>query len=241
MIDVMYILGTGSKWKNNEIRYSLRSLEKHLKEYRNIYIVGERPDFLDYSIIKHIPAREKPVEKQRRIGEKILAGIKGIPDLSANFLFFNDDHFLLDDFKAFRFPYYYKYDLKQSYIVRKQNDPYYHSLKNTHDILSKNNLSTKNFDIHCPIMYNKYFFKAMMDDAKWPNDFGFVLKSLYCNTLSVIGEEMMDCKLYIPMDVGQIKKMIHRKKFFSIGDKAINKYLEEVLEELYPKKSKFEL
>ena len=37
-IDVVYVLGTGSKWHNNEIRFSLRALEKNLRDYRHIYV-----------------------------------------------------------------------------------------------------------------------------------------------------------------------------------------------------------
>ena len=46
MIDIVYALGSGSKWDNNELRYSLRSLEKNFLDLRNIYIVGTFPHFL---------------------------------------------------------------------------------------------------------------------------------------------------------------------------------------------------
>ena len=45
-IDVVYVLGKGTKWNDNEIRFSLRSLAKNVTGIRNVYIVGERPDFL---------------------------------------------------------------------------------------------------------------------------------------------------------------------------------------------------
>jgi hypothetical protein len=45
-LDLVYTLGTGSQWQNNEIRYSIRSIIKNLTGYRNIYIIGETPTFL---------------------------------------------------------------------------------------------------------------------------------------------------------------------------------------------------
>ena len=40
-MDVVYILGKGSVWKDNEIRYSLRSIEKHLTGFDRVFIVGQ--------------------------------------------------------------------------------------------------------------------------------------------------------------------------------------------------------
>jgi hypothetical protein len=45
-LDLVYTLGTGSQWQNNEIRFSIRSIIKNLTGYRNIYIIGETPNFL---------------------------------------------------------------------------------------------------------------------------------------------------------------------------------------------------
>ena len=50
MIDVVYILGDGSKWGNNEIKYSLRSLEKYGKNIRDVYICGNKPYFVNNKI-----------------------------------------------------------------------------------------------------------------------------------------------------------------------------------------------
>ena len=45
-MDILYCIGEGSKWNNNELRYSLRSLEKFGKNVGNIYMVGYNPGFL---------------------------------------------------------------------------------------------------------------------------------------------------------------------------------------------------
>ena len=50
MIDVFYVIGTGSKWQNNELRYSLRSLEMFGKNIKDVYIVGNKPYFINDKI-----------------------------------------------------------------------------------------------------------------------------------------------------------------------------------------------
>jgi hypothetical protein len=42
-IDIVYVLGTGSNWSDNEIRFSLRSVFKNLTNIGQIFIVGEKP------------------------------------------------------------------------------------------------------------------------------------------------------------------------------------------------------
>jgi hypothetical protein len=52
-IDVVYPLGTGSVWQDNELRYSLRSLEKNFPDLGRVYVVGHKPDWLGN--VEHIP------------------------------------------------------------------------------------------------------------------------------------------------------------------------------------------
>lgn len=39
-MDILYVIGRGSKWENNELRYSLRSLEKNGINVGNIFIAA---------------------------------------------------------------------------------------------------------------------------------------------------------------------------------------------------------
>src|SRR4051812_35587008 len=109
-MDILIPLGRGSSWQNNELRYALRSVEKHLSGYDNIFIVGEKPDWIQN--ITHIPFEDKPGygNRDRNIFNKILAGIKD-ERLSYEFMFMSDDHFFTADFSATRFPYYYRCNL----------------------------------------------------------------------------------------------------------------------------------
>ena len=51
MIDILYIVGTGSHWNNYELRYSLRTLEKYGKNIGRVFVSGANPGFLSDKII----------------------------------------------------------------------------------------------------------------------------------------------------------------------------------------------
>ena len=78
MISVVYPLGTGSKWQNNELRYSLRSLSK-ISGIGDVFIVGEKPDWVRNVI--HIPCKDVPFRKEYSIYTKIMAAMANIPSV----------------------------------------------------------------------------------------------------------------------------------------------------------------
>jgi hypothetical protein len=103
MYDAVYILGKGSIWNDTELKYSLRSLGSYCYNIDNVYLVGERPSFLNGRII-HVPANDLIGKewKEYNIMRKIYAACK-LRSLSKEFLFLNDDHFLLKSFSSLPF------------------------------------------------------------------------------------------------------------------------------------------
>ncbi len=128
MIDILYPIGKGSVMNNDELRYSLRSVEKHLKNFRNVYIIGQKPDFL--KDVVHIPHEDIDRSKETNIYKKILRGCQD-ETISDQFLFMNDDHFFLEDIDAPTFPFFCKSDL----VVTLQKLPH-------HNLYSKSVLRT---------------------------------------------------------------------------------------------------
>lgn len=227
-------LGVGSRWNNTELRYALRSVEKHLIGYGEVFIVGEKPDWLRNVV--HIPCRDygdKTYDKERNIDCKIIAACAD-DRVTDNFLFMNDDHFLLQDYQAGDFPYYchgwlsefmtvtdYKYTIGNMLQVYKEPMPY--------------------FDVHCPIIYNKYLFVDAMANLDWSWRFGYCIKTAYCN--SIVGLkaiEYPDLKINEVFTADHIRKQICGRPWFSIGDRAREGGLLRVLQDLYPHKSKYE-
>lgn len=227
MIDIVYpIRKGGSRWADNELRYSLRSIEKHLINFRNVYIIGHKPDFLQNVI--HIEANDTEIVPDKNILNKILKACKQ-PEISQQFLFFNDDHFLLSDFRADEFPYFYCSTLRQ--YVRKRADNYGVRSRNTMNYLESKGLPGKHFDIHFPILYDKSKFKEIFSDLP-PKQHGYIIKSLYANALKIQGTETKDCKSQEPPP----------KEFlcFSTHPRPMTK-IEQWLAERFPEKCIFEV
>ena len=237
MIDICYILGRGSKFNNNEIRYSLRSIEKHLSNYRNVYIIGELPEFIKDVI--HIPMDDMQICKETNIYAKVLRACKE-DSISDDFLFFNDDHFLNADFDAEKFPNFYKCDL--TVTIRKVRNMYRKPVLNTARLLSELKLTTLNFDIHTPIIYNKNKFVDVMTKYNWTVKHGYIVKSLYGNSIGISDGVLIDKDYKLNGDYGyeRFKELISKTKIWSIGDKALCDNLTVVLNELYPMPSKWE-
>ena len=105
-MDVVYVF-QHSPFGDEELRYSLRSLQKHLRCLRKVWIFGDRPAFLtdDESLIEHVPH-----SAVARIGD-FPTPVKPLPpnipliadsELDAEYLFFGDDFILIADLPGIR-------------------------------------------------------------------------------------------------------------------------------------------
>lgn len=236
-MDIIFPLGVSSKWNDNELRYSLRSIQKHVTGYNNVWIIGQRPDFL--TNVHHIPFEDVSQNKEANICRKVLRACQE-SSLSDDFLFFNDDHFILQDFVADQLPYYYKGDL-----ISLANSPrrgiYYRAIRRTVRELQKRGFDTKHFDTHTPIIYNKQKFVDVMSQYDWDVRIGLTVKSIYCNSLRIEGTKEPDRKINGLMMAQDVFEFIKDRKVFSIGDKALGPQMEIVLNTLYPTPSQWEM
>lgn len=192
MIDVVYVLGTGSHFNNFELKMSLRAVEKNLSGFNKVWIVGEYPEWIQN--VNHIPF---PDEAGRPSDYNIMRKVSAAcehPEVSENFLFINDDHFIMQPFEASTFPYFCEPSLEK-YLYRRGNDTYALRAKNTLKYLQSKSLPTKHFDIHYPIIYNKSLFLEHVTKAVDWNKQAYVIKSMYANTLKIEGVEAVDYKI----------------------------------------------
>jgi hypothetical protein len=80
-----------------------------------------------------------------------------------------------------------------------------------------------------------------MTKYDWTNRYGFTVKSLYANSLKIDGVKEPDCKLNYETNKENIYNIIRGRKVWSIGNKAVCNDLIEVLKELYPNPSRWEI
>jgi len=237
--DIVYIYGDGcSKWRSREMKYSLRSLEKFGKNYGEVYIVGDKPLYLNDKII-HIQKTDDLLHlKERRICEKILTACK-TKEISDPFIFFNDDFFLVKEIDFATLDYYYFDNLESKAKRRPKNDAYKKALINTANILNERGLSITHFDIHYPMKYYKEKFIKVMEQYDWDKArAGYVIKSLYANTIRIAGKLRVDKKMPPSHSKNEIRKYISETDLFSTDD--ITRAIAETFESLYPDKSSYE-
>lgn len=230
MIDICIPLNNRSKQNNLELRYCLRSIEKHLNDVGNVFIIGHLPEWITNVI--HIPCEDDPRNRfrDRNIADKMIVACKD-SRVSDNFLMVHDDHYLLEDCDAGAFQYYHCGPLVPGqglYAMTKQN---------TISLLGKVN----NYDTHCPILFNKERFMRSVAVADWSKLYGYCMKTLYCVMNGIQGEHVEDLKIRMPLRYHEIIRLIAGRKWFSIGDRCFAKGgMEDVLKDLYTNKSKYE-
>jgi hypothetical protein len=186
----VYILGRGSKWRNNEIRYSLRSVEKYLP-HRYVFIVGECPSFLRNVI--HIPAVDGYEIKTVNAIFKLRAACREM-DLSEEFILMNDDFFMLRHTKTVENT--ILGTLKGAVADHATKAGYYYqALAKTRDLLkAAGHDEPLDYEVHAPMRFEKQKFLEITDAVDWTA--GYLHRSLYGNTYGLGGKKRKDTKVH---------------------------------------------
>jgi hypothetical protein len=233
MTSICIPLNNRSTVNNLELRYCLRSIEKHLSGVDEIFIIGYCPDWVQNVI--HIPADEDPRNRfrDRNIMNKMVMACKD-ERVSDNFLMVHDDHFLLADYEAGAFPYYHMGPMNEGF------GQYGDTKQNTKSLLHFQP-EFNNYDCHCPIVFNKQLFMRSVALADWSKWYGYCMKTLYCVMNGIEGEYMEDIKIRMPLKADMINDLLAGRSWFSIGDRCwTDGGMKEVLQTLYPTPSKYE-
>lgn len=239
-IDVVYVLGSGSKWNNNEIRFSLRSLEKNLKGVRRVWVVGEKPDFLKNAT--HIPYPDELVNNaDGNIIRKVLRVCQE-KSLTSRFLFINDDHLVIKPVIADEIPPFHKGDLTRQSKEYFEKDFWRGRLWRTMNILIKKGYSALHFDCHTPIVIDKKLFPGVIEQFDYSKNIGFTMKSLYGNVVHPDGPLLRSEKMTIfrPFTLQQIRDRVSKSFLASFNDRGLSPGLKCWLLEMFPEPSRYE-
>lgn len=233
-IDLVYILGQGSHWHNNEIRYSLRSVEKYFK-YRKIFVIGEKPEWL--TGVTHIPETDTNDNKLMNARAKYLIAAND-SRISKDFILMNDDFFFLKEIKTI--PYYSRGTIDE--MIKRhptKRGYYYSSLVDTKNKLSAMGIEkVKDYEVHCPIILNKE--KLITAASMAGNTKPYLLRTIYGNLNNEKAKKVMDFKASNLAEFAH--QTIKERELLSINDALVA--AEEFRVWLYRKfinKSSFEL
>lgn len=242
-IDVVYVLGTGSNWQNNELRLSIRSVAENLKDMGSVFVVGEDPGFLKYVTHVYYPDDFENNNADANIINKLLH-ICELGKLSENFLVMADDSFILSPVKAANIPHYTKGDLKNF----NQRPGYFNvniwrqRLGRTKDILIMNKLSTWHFDCHLPFIVNKKKFVEIFKRFDYASFIGYTWKSIYGNAAMVHPEllKSMDYSIFLKYTDQELQRRLSHFPFMSVNDGGLTENVKAWLQNRFPNPCKFE-
>lgn len=230
--DIVYILGSESRWANNEIRYSLRSVQKNLK-HGKIFVIGEKCDWFSDKII-HIPAEDPFEIKTKNAYHKLLIACND-KRISDNFILMNDDFFILNKIPEIK-P-YYKCTLAQSIKRHKQKAGYYfNAIEETIKYLG--NKEALDYSLHYPFIYNKAKLKKLLLDIE-KKDIVILLRAAYGNIYNLNGIQKDDVKI---KNAREFKDLMRKKEPVISTDDFIVKFalFGRKLKQLFKDKSVYE-
>lgn len=241
-IDLVYVLGTGSKWNNNEIRFSLRSVSKNLQNVGKIFIVGEMPAFLQNCI--HVPCEDifdPGINADGNMTHKLL-GVCRRKDLSDDFLFMNDDFIINKPIAANKIPWLHKEDMATRPPNYWTSQFYRYRLKRTFDELKARKMATLQYDYHAPMLMNKHKFISVMEQFDYANDIGYTFRSLYGNSLKLPAIPFAEFKttVFHHYNLDKILTKVLNITFIGFNDDGLNRSLKWWLIDTFRSKSRYE-
>lgn len=153
-MDILYIVGQGSKWRDNELRYSLRSIEKNGINVGRVFIAGYIPPFINPKTVGCLRVQDKYTVKHYNILHAIEQAVENLP-LSEHFLYSSDDHFYIapTDFDAY--PHYWRgVELPTKVEPDEKNRVYHTTLLSTRKLLECFDLPCHHFAWHGNTHFN---------------------------------------------------------------------------------------
>lgn len=198
------------KLNGTELKYAIRSIAQHFRWGHTFTLITDKPPTWYKGAV--IPCRDRPGRKEYNLYRKLMT-VK--PEIV---LYTNDDFFALEDFDR-NLPYY----SSKTCGTYRPKDPAYRKLYN--------NCPAEwiNFDIHTPMIINAAVYPEWTIDRP--------IKTTYANMLKLPATEIVDCKFSKPRSKEEILEIIADRPFFSTDQRAVNKAMIEVFEQLYPKPS----
>lgn len=192
MIDVVYTVGKGSRWEDNELRFSLRALERNARGVGRVIVVGHLPS---WCAAEHIQADDiYPKDKDANMIHKVRVAIEH--GVTERFLYAHDDQYLLRPVDLTELPAWHKGDLSE---CNSTDLRYRRRVRNTRRLLDDSGYSTLNYDLHAPMLFEAALFIMLFGRLRWwhqPGGPGIVVKSMYGNSQGIAGTHVSDLLLY---------------------------------------------
>lgn len=228
-LDIVYCLK--DKPIHEEFRYSLRSLKNI--PHNKVWVYGGCPKWLNLDEVNYVPVVQNKGNKWANTSY-LLEKIVQNGNISEDFIWFNDDFFVLKPIDVL--PYYYDRTLVNRVNDFRKLRVWHNGYTNRLLVMSrelkwsgKDNL---NFELHLPIIFNREKLMKLM--KQHPN---IAKRSLYGNYYAENPIQRDDVKIYTLTDIPSDSWDFVSTSDDSFSDGKVGKYIKKVFAE----KSKYEI
>ena len=249
-VDVVYpYAASGQVW--DELRYSVRSVAENFLDLRNIWIVGDTPEWLinSHLIPKDRPYQTDDLSRNRDYTQSLLWAATN-PEISDPFLAINDDHYLLAPMTT--------QNILERTLVRENMDIYSKDERGTadrkwqlalweqYDRLKQIGMSGWNFECHTPVLVSKENIINTWAFFGY-GDGRLIWKTAYFNMFPPVNrdgylseESGHKAGIYSPISYDEIKKQGNSAIYLNHNDEGLNEDLQRYIQERFPSSSIYE-
>lgn len=235
-IDVLYIKGPISQNYDEEMKYSLRSLEKYATDVGRVFITGDCPLFVNKQKVIHTLERDISVPSINHWW-KVSQTIKKT-DISQEFVLMYDDIFFVKPTKLTNYPFYSKGMLEDKPF----EGIYRRSCGTAYKWLKSHGYTTNDCELHIPCVYDRDKFLELdkiFDKIKDKQE-GMVVRSIYANTHNFGAGFMLRKDIKIRLSTEGVDQVIGDADCFSVSDWVFRNNVHPWLKEHFPERSKYE-
>ena len=228
-MDIVYVVKRSAD-NGDELRYSLRSLQNI--DHDNVWIVGQ-----NYPWTKNVRFLESTQAKSSWTNvHNSLRKVCLEQDLSDDFIFFNDDFYVMQKFEEMPTLHGGPFEnLKNRYSLGEKHY-YARIVRNTSAYLKDD---AKNYDLHVPMVLNKNLLPGVIEDATY-----MLFRSIYGNRYLVGGEYYRDTKVRTqkhPVPASTPEEIMSSPFISSSNSSFKSTFLGEFIMDFFPEKSDYEL
>ena len=244
-MDILYVVGRRlSQWNDNELRYSLRSIDKYGVNVGRVFIAGYCPPFVDRDAVRFVPVKDATPVKHYNIQRAIEAAVEQT-EIGDEFLYSSDDHFYIAPTDFDHYPFYWR-GVELPMVARTE---YERTLVSTRRLLECCGLPTKHLAWHgnthfCRRLWESERFALMRRFALTMPD-GCEPTCLMLNyRLAVEGVELTareDCKFNSATSADELTRRMQGREVVSSTDGIEHSVLAQYLQREFKHKSRYEL
>jgi hypothetical protein len=217
---------------NEELRYSLRSVEKFYPD-ADVWVVGGKPDWYTGNFIP-VPQSSTSFSNVKNSLAAVCKN-KNIPD---DIVVMNDDFIFVREIEDIK--HYYGGTLSDkilSYRKHKASPSYIRQLANLYRFVKRRAKVVLDFELHVPMPVKKTLLvQVISDEVMWRSNYGnrFVQEDTR--------EQMEDVKVYNGGNLSfkSYDYLSGEYPFISTQDNSFDTVYKNLLKDLFPKKSKYE-